>query len=320
MAGAAIGRMSWDRLPLRPVQDAVPATVPVLIYGTAWKKDRTAELVHLALRSGFRAVDTAAQPKHYREDLVGDGIRRAIREGIVKREDIYLQTKFTSVHGQDPTNMPYNPNASITEQVHASIKSSLHNLRHSGESSDDDQTAYIDTLVLHSPLPTLDETLEAWTAIETYVPHRIRNLGISNCTLPVLEMLCSSPRVRIRPAVVQNRFYTATRFDVALRSFCRDHGIIYQSFWTLTANPELLRSAEVQTLAREADVSPAAALYCLVLGLGDTTVLDGTTNERHMVEDLAAPRKVERFAAEQPEAWQRVLNGFKRIIREPISS
>lgn len=76
----------------------------------------------------------------------------------------------------------------------------------------------------------------------------------------------------------------------------------------------------MQTLAREADVSPAAALYCLVLGLGDTTVLDGTTNERHMVEDLAAPRKVERFAAEQPEAWQRVLNGFKRIIREPISS
>lgn len=106
MARAAIGRMSWDRLPLRPVQDAVPATVPVLIYGTAWKKDRTAELVHLALRSGFRAVDTAAQPKHYREDLVGDGIRRAIREGIVKREDIYVsadvETEPAAAHTTSP--------------------------------------------------------------------------------------------------------------------------------------------------------------------------------------------------------------------------
>ncbi|KAL2004586.1 hypothetical protein VTN00DRAFT_3322 [Thermoascus crustaceus] len=313
--------MSWDRLPLRPVADAVPATVPVFIYGTAWKKDQTTDLVHLALSSGFRAVDTAGQPKHYREDLVGEGIRRAIRAGRVKREEIYLQTKYTSVHGQDPNNMPYNPSSSTTEQVHASIKNSLHNLRHTEESStEDDKTSYIDTLLLHSPLPTLDETLEAWSAIETYVPHRIRNLGISNVTLPVLEMLCTSPRVRVKPVVVQNRFYMATRFDVSLRAYCRRHNIIYQSFWTLTANPELIRSMEVQALAQLADISPAAALYCLVLGLGDATVLNGTTNQRHMIEDLAAPKKVERLVAEKPEEWTRVLNGFKQIIREPTAA
>jgi hypothetical protein len=55
-----------------------PTTTPRLVYGTAWKKDRTADLVYQALKSGFRGVDTAAQPRHYQERLVGDGIRRAV--------------------------------------------------------------------------------------------------------------------------------------------------------------------------------------------------------------------------------------------------
>lgn len=66
-------------------------STPKFIYGTAWKKDRTGELVYQALKAGFRGIDTAAQPKHYQEALVGDGIRRAIAEGIVKREELYVR-------------------------------------------------------------------------------------------------------------------------------------------------------------------------------------------------------------------------------------
>jgi diketogulonate reductase-like aldo/keto reductase len=44
---------------------------PPIFYGTAWKKDKTADLVDLAIRSGFRAIDTACQPKHYNEAGVG---------------------------------------------------------------------------------------------------------------------------------------------------------------------------------------------------------------------------------------------------------
>lgn len=65
--------------------------IPKLLYGTAWKKDRTADLVYNAIKAGFRGIDTAAQPRHYQEHLVGDGIRRAISEGIVKREDLYVR-------------------------------------------------------------------------------------------------------------------------------------------------------------------------------------------------------------------------------------
>ena len=64
--------------------------IPPFLYGTAWKQEKTANLVYEALCSGFRGVDTAAQPKHYLEDLVGDGIRRALGEGKVKREDLFV--------------------------------------------------------------------------------------------------------------------------------------------------------------------------------------------------------------------------------------
>ena len=67
----------------------------VFIYGTAWKKNQTKQLVKEALVTGFRRVDTAAQPRHYQEDLVGAGIREAIAEGIVKREELYVSNQTT---------------------------------------------------------------------------------------------------------------------------------------------------------------------------------------------------------------------------------
>ncbi|PLN85486.1 Aldo/keto reductase [Aspergillus taichungensis] len=330
MARPAMGKLSFEAYPLRPVPGApappVAAHLPVFIYGTAWKKERTADLVHQAISSGFRAVDTAAQPKHYREDLVGEGVRRAIREGIVRREDLHIQTKFTSVNGQSPNNMPYDPSTSITQQVHASIASSLHNLHTNDNTPDqpnDDkgtpEDSYIDLLLLHSPLPTMSQTVEAWTAAESYVPHRIRNLGISNTTLPILRELSSL--VRVPPAVVQNRFYVATQFDVPLREFCREQraGIIYQSFWTLTANPELLRSGPVGELASWAGVSREQALYCLVLGLGRTTVLNGTTDRGRMWGDLAALGAVERAAGQKPRVWEDVLEEFRGLVGDSVA-
>lgn len=66
------------------------AKMPNLIYGTAWKKDQTRGLVKQALLAGFRGVDTAAQPKHYQEELVGLGIRDAMAEAGLRREDLYV--------------------------------------------------------------------------------------------------------------------------------------------------------------------------------------------------------------------------------------
>ncbi|KAL4864525.1 hypothetical protein BDV12DRAFT_176089 [Aspergillus spectabilis] len=315
MARTALGRVSWEGYALISAQNASPAFLPTFIYGTAWKKDRSADLVHQAIGAGFRAIDTAAQPKHYREDLVGEGIRRAIGDGSVRREDLYIQTKFTSVHGQNPDDVPYDPSSSVTDQVHASVNSSLYNLRPSAgpESADE---AYIDTVVLHSPLPTMTQTMEAWSALETYVPHRIRSLGISNTSLPVLREIVSLGKVK--PAVVQNRFYGGTQFDVPLRAYCREHQIIYQSFWTLTANPELVESKPVVSLAREASVSAAAALYGLILGLGQTTILNGTTKKEHMETDLAAIKSLQQFSSHNPGDWQSILEDFQQLTGDHV--
>jgi diketogulonate reductase-like aldo/keto reductase len=68
---------------------------PSFIYGTAWKKDQTKHLVKEAIVAGFRRVDTAAQPRHYQEHLVGEALREAYSEGIVKREDLYVSMKMT---------------------------------------------------------------------------------------------------------------------------------------------------------------------------------------------------------------------------------
>src|SRR5688500_7826400 len=90
--------------------------MPRIIYGTAWKKERTGELVTKALQAGFRGIDTACQPKHYDEAGVGEGIVAGLGNGVV-RADLYLQTKFTSLDGQDPKRIPYDPKAPLAAQV-----------------------------------------------------------------------------------------------------------------------------------------------------------------------------------------------------------
>ena len=287
--------------------------VPAFLYGTAWKKDKTADLVHQAVCSGFRGIDTAAQPKHYREDLVGEGIRRALSEDRISRDDLFIQTKFTSVNGQDPQKMPYNPAASVSEQVHTSIKSSLQNIRPSAENSSSELT-YLDCLVLHSPLPTMAQTLEAWRAAETYVPHNIRYLGISNVTLSILEQLYDSAKVK--PAMVQNRFYHSTKFDFSIRTFCAERSIIYQSFWTLSANPKIVHGSEVGHVADTVGLTPYEAMYCLVLGLENVVVLNGTTHARHMVDDLSCIQRTRQWASENPKEWAKFLDTFKILLNE----
>jgi hypothetical protein len=57
--------------PRRFVTTLSGVRMPKMLYGTAWKKDHTVDLVVQAVLAGFRGIDTACQPKHYREDLVG---------------------------------------------------------------------------------------------------------------------------------------------------------------------------------------------------------------------------------------------------------
>ena len=203
---------------------------PLFLYGTAWKTDKTEELVYTAVKNGFRGIDTACQPKHYYEPGVGNALQRIFAEGVARREDIFLQTKYTSYSGQDKNNVPYDKDAKLEDQVLQSFRASLINLR----------TDYLDSIIMHSPEDEHEKTMEVWHALEhIHEEGGARFLGISNCyDLPVLESLYLDAKVK--PSFLQNRFYSQSGYDREIRSFCDEKGILYQGFWTLTANPDAL--------------------------------------------------------------------------------
>lgn len=250
--------------------------VPRLLYGTAWKEDRTQPLTELALHQGFRAIDTANQRKHYHEAAVGLAVAAVIESGLVSRDDLFLQTKYTFQPGQDHR-LPYDPAAPIAEQVTQSFASSLDHLG----------TTVIDSYVLHGPthgagLSAAD--WEAWRAMESlHDSGQVRLLGVSNVTLDQLQRLCAA--ARIRPRFVQNRCYAARGWDRAVRAFCTANGLVYQGFSLLTANRNELARPEVAKIAKQHGKTVAQIVFRFALDVG-MLPLTGTTDADHMRADL----------------------------------
>jgi diketogulonate reductase-like aldo/keto reductase len=256
------------------IKTSAGVKMPRIIYGTAWKKDRTADLVVKAIQTGFRGIDTACQPKHYNEALVGEALHRLKDHGI-EREALFLQTKFTPLSGQDLRQVPYDMNAPVDLQVAQSFEVSKKNL----------QTEYVDSLVLHSPIAPHAILMKVWNAMEKIQKTGgARQLGISNCYDPeVFRSLYADATVK--PSVVQNRFYQDTGYDVDLRHWCSNHGVIYQSFWTLTANPHIIASNTVRTIAKKYKKTEAQ-IFLRYLSQSGIVPLTGTSSEQHMREDL----------------------------------
>ena len=251
--------------------------LPSFLYGTAWKEERTAGLVELALQQGFRGIDTANQRKHYFEAAVGEAIARVIAAGTVRREELFLQTKFTHQPGQDQR-LPYDPAAAIGEQVRQSFASSLEHLR----------TNYLDSLVLHGPSqrPGLaEQDWEAWAAMEAlHAEGSVQALGVSNFSHEQLKLLLG--RASVKPRFVQNRCFAVSGWDRQVRQACEANGITYQGFSLLTANQEIWHSRHVAEIGNSHNLFPAQVIFCLAMDLG-ILPLTGTSDAGHMAGDLA---------------------------------
>lgn len=244
----------------------------LFIYGTAWKENDTERLTRLAIEAGFRAIDTANQRRHYFEAGVGAAI------AAVPRSELFLQTKFTYAAGQDHR-LPYDPKASIGNQVQQSFASSLEHL----------QVETIDSYVLHGPaqhrgLGAADH--EAWRAMEQiHFSGKAQHLGISNVALDQLEELCRFAKVR--PEFVQNRCFARSHWDAQVRAFCRENGIRYQGFSLLTANVAELQHADFWGIVERTGRTPAQVVFRFAQQIG-IIPLTGTTDPQHMREDLQA--------------------------------
>ena len=154
---------------------------PKIIYGTAWKENATASLVEEAVVTGFTAIDTANQARHYSESLVGEALLKLKAQGIA-RDSLFLQTKFTSPDSQDHR-IPYDPRADIATQVVTSFQSSLNHLH----------TDYVDSYLLHGPYSRnglVEEDWQVWQAIEKlYTAGKTKYIGISNVDIMQLKLL-----------------------------------------------------------------------------------------------------------------------------------
>jgi diketogulonate reductase-like aldo/keto reductase len=252
--------------------------LPEFLYGTAWKEDRTPALTELALRMGFRGIDTANQRRHYFEAGVGQGLAAAYRASMVTRADLFLQTKFTYQPGQDHR-LPYDPAASLSDQVAQSMASSLEHLG----------TDHVDNYVLHGPASGYgwtDADSEVWEAMmKERDAGRTRFLGVSNVSLRHLEQMeVAHPE---GPAFVQNRCYARFGWDRDVRLFCRERNIIYQGFSLLTANVEVLHHPLITGVASRANATPAQVVFSFARAVG-ILPLTGTSNAEHMTQDLAS--------------------------------
>ncbi|HEY8944191.1 MAG TPA: aldo/keto reductase [Polyangiaceae bacterium] len=252
--------------------------IPALLYGTAWKEERTRTLTELALRAGFRGVDTANQRKHYFEAEVGAAVRAALGAGSVRRNALFLQTKFTFAAGQDHR-LPYDAGASVATQVQQSFASSLEHLG----------TETVDSYLLHGPSVRhglARDDWEAWRAMEALASDgKARSLGVSNVSVEQLEELFGGATVK--PRFVQNRCYARTGWDRDVRAFCREHGVVYQAFSLLTANSRELKSSVMRELARRTGRPSEQLVFAFAIRSG-MLPLTGTSNLEHMQLDLAA--------------------------------
>ncbi|HEY5934996.1 MAG TPA: aldo/keto reductase [Kofleriaceae bacterium] len=242
---------------------------PRFIYGTAWKEAETERLTRLALDTGFRAIDTANQRKHYFEAAVGAALAG-------RRDGVFVQTKFTYLRGQDHR-LPYDEAAPLAIQVEQSFQSSLEHLG----------TDHVDSYLLHGPSQShgfAQADVDAWRALEAiHGSGRAKAIGISNVSAEQLQRLIEIANVQ--PAYVQNRCYASSGWNADVRALCRERGIGYQGFSLLTANRRDLVRPMIDEIMMRTGKTREQLVFAFAMQLG-MIPLTGTSSADHMREDL----------------------------------
>jgi len=232
--------------------------MPRLGFGTWTLDDDTAEAcVYHALKVGYRLIDTA---RYYGNEVgVGKGIRRAIDDGIAKREEIFVTSKI----------MPGNYNA-----PDAAIDSSIRALN----------IGYVDLMLIHQPGYN-DE--ESYRALERAAKSgKIRSIGISNYYTPR-----DFDRIRnaatIVPAVVQNENHPLYQND-ELQAYVAQFGTVIESWYPFGGRGnthEIFGNETIQQLAKKYSKTPAQIVLRWHIQAGYVAI-PGSANKAHITENF----------------------------------
>lgn len=233
--------------------------MPILGLGTWTQDDDTAEnSVYEALKDGYRLIDTA---QYYgNETGVGNGIQRAIDNGIVTREEVFVTTKV----------MPSN-----YDRAYSSIDDSLERLG----------LDYIDLMLIHQSGSNDTEVYKA--LCQGVKDGKLRSIGISNYyTLDEYERVTSGGE--IKPAVVQNEnhpFYQNTEFQKDIAKY----GTVVESWYPFGGRghtQDLFGNETITDIAKAHGKTSAQIILRWHLQAGYVTI-PGSQNPDHILENYS---------------------------------
>ncbi len=232
-------------------------SMPVLGLGTWTLRGQTCEnAVYIAIKCGYRLIDTA---RYYgNEEAVGNGIKKAIDEGIVKREDIFVTSKI----------MPGD-----YERAEQAINDSLSSL----------ELDYIDLMLIHQPGAN-DENV--YKALERGVHKgKIRSIGISNYYTPQ-DFERINRTAEITPAVVQNENHPYYQ-NTDLQEYLKKYNTVVEAWYPLggRGNTEkILGNNTIGEIAKHHGKTSAQIVLRWQMQAG-YIVIPGSSNSAHIAEN-----------------------------------
>ena len=231
--------------------------MPIIGLGTyALDYDTCVNSVMTLIKNGGRLIDTAYM--YHNEEAVGEGVRRAMAEYKIPREEIFVITKIYP-------NQFSNPEAAIEQAIKKL------------------NIGYIDMMLLHHPGT---DDVKAYRAMEKYVESgKIRSLGLSNFYVKELENFL--PKVTIKPALVQNEIHPYYQ-ELEVVPFIQSKNIVVQSWYPLGGRgytKSLLNDSEIKKIAAVHNVTPAQIILRWDLQRGIVPVV-GSGNAKHIAENL----------------------------------
>lgn len=231
--------------------------MPILGLGT-WtlSNEEAKNSVYHALKDGYRLIDTA---RYYQcETGVGKGIKKAVEEGIVKREDVFVTSKI----------MPGD-----YERAAQGIDDSLRDLG----------LDYIDLMLIHQP-GSNDEAV--YKAMEQAVRDgKVRSIGISNYYTPeAFDEVMSY--AQISPAVIQNENHIYYQ-NTALQEYVRKYGVVVESWYPFGGRghtSENFNNETITAIAKSHGKTSAQVILRWHLQAGYIAI-PGSSNPDHIAEN-----------------------------------
>ena len=216
--------------------------------------EQASDAVYTAISYGYRHIDTAQL--YFNETEVGQGIGKAIADGLVSREQLYVTTKL-------------NNNNHAPADVERSFNESLAKLG----------CDYVDLFLVHWPMPNRADLdmVATWKAMTKLLEDgRLRSIGVSNFLPEHIERI--SQATGVMP--VNNQIELHPQFmNRASADYCRQHGIAVTA-WSPLARGRVFDTPQVTTVAQQLGVTPAQAVLRWHIQLGNVVIPKSVTPAR----------------------------------------